>query len=160
MGSYCYGLSLALDSSGNPHIGYIDANDWGHVKYASEVLPYDVAIGAYCNNEAANVSVSITKDGASTGFSTSKTFTGLTGTHTFTVPSSDANGHPFKQWNTGSTSTTITVTSGGTYTAYYEVPPYDVAIGAYCNNEAANVSVGITKDGAPTGFTLLKPLQV
>jgi hypothetical protein len=30
-------------------------------------------------------------------------------------------GHAFKQWSTGSTSTTIVVSSGGTYTAYYEV---------------------------------------
>ena len=65
------------------------------------------------------MSVGITKDGAPTGFSTPKTFTGLTGTHTFTVPSTDANGHPFEWWSTGSTSTTITVDSGGTYTAYY-----------------------------------------
>jgi hypothetical protein len=55
-----------------------------------------------------------------TGLSTSHTFTGLSGSHNFTVPSADASGHVFKQWSTGSTSTTIAVSSGGAYTAYYE----------------------------------------
>jgi hypothetical protein len=78
-----------------------------------------ITIDAYCNTEGVYISVPITMDGSPTGYNTPRTFTGLTGTHTFTVPSSDANGHPFKQWSTGSTSTTITVSSG-TYTAYYQ----------------------------------------
>jgi hypothetical protein len=68
-------------------------------------------------------------DGSPTGYTTSHSFTGLTGTHTFAVPSSDANGDPFKQWSTSSNSTTITVSSAGTYTAYYRTPSvHDVAI--------------------------------
>jgi hypothetical protein len=81
---------------------------------------YSATINAYCNTERAYVVRPITKDGSPTGYSTPYTFTGLTGTHTFTVPSTDAMGHPFKQWSTGSTSTTITVSSAGTYTAYYQ----------------------------------------
>jgi len=81
---------------------------------------YDVTIDAYCNTEATAISVDITMDGAPTVFNTPHAFTGLTGTHTFTVPATDANDHPFKQWNTGEISTTITVNSAGTYTASYE----------------------------------------
>jgi hypothetical protein len=61
----------------------------------------------------------ITMDGVSTGYSTPHTFTGLIGTHTFTVPGTDDRGYPFDRWSTGETSTTITVTSGGIHTAEY-----------------------------------------
>jgi hypothetical protein len=66
----------------------------------------------------------ITMDGAPTGFSTPHAFTGLTGTHTFTVPSTDVLGYPFSSWDTGETSTTITVTQGGTHTAQYRPPSF------------------------------------
>ncbi len=92
---------------------------------------YDVTIAAHCYTEGVSVSVSITMDGTSSGFNTPHTFTGLTGTHTFTVPNNDPSGHPFKQWGTGETSTTITVSTGGTYTAYYQEglpPPVGAAI--------------------------------
>jgi parallel beta-helix repeat protein len=92
-----------------------------------KIPTYDVTINAYCNSESASVSVSITKDGAPTGYNTPHTFTVTSGAHTFTVPGADANGHPFKQWSTGATSTTVTVNSGGTYTAYYEAV-HDVAV--------------------------------
>ena len=81
---------------------------------------YDVAVNAHCNSEGADVSVSITMDGSPTGYTTPNTFTHLTGTHTFTVSGTDAGSHPFREWSTGSTSTTITVDSQGTYTAYYQ----------------------------------------
>jgi hypothetical protein len=45
------------------------------------------------------------------------------GPHTITVPNTDSSGHPFKQWATGETRTTITVTSNGTDTAYYRTLP-------------------------------------
>ena len=61
----------------------------------------------------------ITKDGVPTGFSTPHTFTGLTGTHTFTVPNTDIFGYAFSSWDTGETTTTITVNSDGTHTARY-----------------------------------------
>jgi len=91
------------------------------------VFTYNVTIKAHCYTEGTDVSVSITMDGTPTGYNTPHTFTGLTGTHTFTVPSTDQQGHPFLQWGTGETSTTITVTTGGTYTAYY-TGIHDIAI--------------------------------
>jgi len=81
---------------------------------------YNVTIVAHCNTEGSDVAVAVTEDGVLTGLSTPYTFSGLTGFHNFTVPSADVNGHAFRQWSTGSTSTTIAVNSGGTYTAYYE----------------------------------------
>jgi len=81
---------------------------------------YNVTIVAHCNSEGTDVSVNITEDGEQTGLTTTQTFTGLNGSHNYTVPNVDQNGHPFKQWNTGSTSTTITVNTGGIYKAYYE----------------------------------------
>ena len=90
---------------------------------------YDVTIAAHCITECNDVGVAITEDGAPTGWNTPYTFRGLTVTHTFTVLGTDASGHSFKQWGTGETSTTITVSSGGTYTAYYRTPPvHDVAV--------------------------------
>jgi hypothetical protein len=76
-------------------------------------------MGAHCNTEGKDVSVSIWID-SSTSFYTPYTFSNLHGSHTFTASQYDTNGHSFKQWNIGSTSLTITVSSGGTYTAYYE----------------------------------------
>jgi hypothetical protein len=80
---------------------------------------YSVTAGAHCNTEGKDVSVSIWID-SSTAYYTPYTFSNLHGTHTFTASQYDTNSHSFKQWNTGSTSLTIAVSSGGTYTAYYE----------------------------------------
>jgi fibronectin type 3 domain-containing protein len=57
-------------------------------------------------------------DGYNTGYSTPHTFVDV-GTHTFTVPGTDGCGHSFTGWDTGETSTTINISSGGTYTAHY-----------------------------------------
>jgi outer membrane protein assembly factor BamB len=94
------------------------ADHWDQKLYA--FWSYDVTIEAFCNTESSYKSVSITMDGLPTGYNTPHTFTGLIGTHNFTVPSNDSSAHPFIQWSTGSISTTITVNSGGTYTAYYQ----------------------------------------
>ena len=51
----------------------------------------------------------ITMDGVATGFNTPHTFPNLSGTHTFTVPSTDVNGLSFSDWDSGETSTTLTV---------------------------------------------------
>ena len=91
-----------------------------YVLYKQADLPaYSVTIEAHCNTEGTSVNVGITVDGLSTGLSTPHTFV-LNGSHTFNVPSADVLGHTFSQWSTGQTSTTITVSSGGTYTAYYD----------------------------------------
>ncbi len=83
---------------------------------------YSVTVWAWCASESQGwISRPITKDGTSTGYSTPRTFTGLTGTHTFTVPSTDALGHTFYEWNTGWTGTTITVSSAGVWTARYKI---------------------------------------
>jgi len=120
--------------------------------YAFGGPPYVVTIQAYCYAESAYVNVGIDMDGSPTGHTTPHTFTGLTETHTFTVPDTDPTGHKFVQWNTGETSTTITVNSGQIYTAYYQ-GPYDAIIEAHCNTEGADVSVSISMDGLPTGYT-------
>jgi hypothetical protein len=88
------------------------------------LTPYSVTINAHSNTVGVDVSVPITEDGAYTGLNTPHTFTGVTGSHTFTVAAFDANYHPFKQWDTGETTTTIIVSSEGTHTAYYEAVPY------------------------------------
>jgi len=87
-----------------------------------------VNIEAYCHTEGTPISVSIALDGSPTHYTTPHTFTGLIGIHTFTVPDKDPNGHPFKQWSTDETTTTITVATPRTYTAYYEyeAPPPSV----------------------------------
>ncbi|MEM3760280.1 MAG: FG-GAP-like repeat-containing protein [Candidatus Bathyarchaeia archaeon] len=117
---------------------------------------YAVTIKAHCNTEGTDVTVRFWIDGSPTTYYTPYTFPSLTGTHTFTISTSDASGHQFKQWSTGATSHTITVSAGGTYTAYYEASPptrYDVTINGYCITEATNINVEIIKDGVPTGFT-------
>lgn len=111
---------------------------------------YDVTIYAHCNTESADISVQVKKDSDTSGPNTPTTFTGLAGTHSFTVPSSDGSGHAFKQWSTGETSTTLTVSSGGTYTAYYEQPPpvYQFTVNAHCNTEGMDVGVTVVVDGS------------
>jgi hypothetical protein len=99
--------------------GMVYVGSYDFKVYAFEPPFYDVTIKAHCNTEGVDVIVPITMDGSPSGHSTAYTFTGLTGTHTFAVPSTDANGHPFLNWSTGQTTTTITVSSGGTYVAYY-----------------------------------------
>lgn len=84
---------------------------------------YDVTINAHCNTEHETQAVDIMKNWNASGYQTSHTFTLLRGTNAFTVPSVDPNGHEFKRWNTGETNTTILVSSGGTYTAYYGESP-------------------------------------
>jgi hypothetical protein len=88
---------------------------------------YNATVNAYCSQENNYVNVSLSIDGVPSGF-TPCTFAALTGTHTFAVPSTDQDDHLFMQCNTGQTSTTVTVSSGGTYTAYYRAPVHAVAI--------------------------------
>ena len=117
---------------------------------------YNVTISAHCNTEGVDVAVNLTMDGSPTGYATPHTFTNLTGTHTFAVPSNDTSGHPFKNWSTGQNTLNITVSSGGTFTAYYQAPSpstYNVTIAAHCNTEGADVNAAITEDGSSTGFT-------
>ncbi len=141
----------------------IFVNSAGSYTAIYEALPtvtYNVTINAHCNTESKDINVPITKDISPSGQNTSYTFSGLTGSHSFTVPSADDSGHPFKQWSNGVTSTTINVTESGTYTAIYEgtvptpTPPpqckYCVTINAYCNTQHSSISVLVIKDGVAT----------
>lgn len=113
------GLYFLSDPTVHTYEGvYVD-----DVALAGELLPptYTATIWAW-ENVSGWLAEPIQMDGAPTGYSTPHNFTGLTGTHTFTVPSTDIYGNPFKNWTTGETSTTITVnTVNGTYTAQYYV---------------------------------------
>jgi hypothetical protein len=111
---------------------------------------YSATIWSWCAIEGW-LARPITKDGVPTGYSTPHTFTGLTGTHTFTVPSTDSAGHPFSDWSTDWTDRTITVSSAGTYTARYRAG-YSVTIWSWCAIEGW-LSRPITKDGVSTGYS-------
>jgi len=125
--------------------------------------PHDVTIRAHCITEGLDVSVSIDMDGSPTPHTTPHIFTGLIATHTFTVPSTDPNGHPFIQWNTDETSTTITVTTGGTYTAHYGT--HDVAVTNVMPSETVvvqgdSVSIDVTVENQavlPETFGVVAP---
>jgi hypothetical protein len=99
-----------------------------------------------------NVSVSVSIDGLPTPYKTPCTFGLSSEIHTLTVPDTDSEGHPFIRWSMGSEKTTITVSRGGIYTAYYGISPpsnYDVKITAILNS-AENISVAIKQDGFHT----------
>jgi hypothetical protein len=99
----------------------------------------------------------ITMDGGATGFSTPHNFTGLSGTHKFTVPSTDVDGRQFTSWDTAETSTTLTVTSGGIHTAQYA--SYVATIEAYdpLGGTWSQIPEPITMDGASTGYSTPHP---
>jgi len=85
----------------------------------SQAYVYSVVISAHSCSLNADVSVPITMDGLPTGYETPYTLTGLTGTHTLAVTTTDTNDDAFLDWGNGERVTTITVSSGGVYTAYY-----------------------------------------
>jgi len=116
--------------------------------YGVAPLPptYNVTINTSFSGPG-DVNVAITKDGILTGFKTPYTFNELVGTHNFTAPSTDPNGHPFvywlDKWGSQILLNTITVWSGGTYTACYEqaflcqfVTPLDPDIAAVAVNKS------------------------
>ena len=90
--------------------------------YTAEYYPvYSVTIKGYVIDQGEE-NIYVWKDeNWEDSISTPYEFTGLYGTHTFWVQSSYASG-AFKQWSTGETSQTLTVTQGGTYTAQYYKP--------------------------------------
>jgi len=140
LGNYTHSKGQNIPIQATPESGYI-LNHWEldsvnigasnpinvtmnsnhHVLALFNVPTYNITIKAHCNAESTDVGVSIIMDGLPTGRTTPYTFTDLIGTHTFTVPIIDAKGHPFKQWDTGQNSTTITVNSDATYTATYDM---------------------------------------
>jgi parallel beta-helix repeat protein len=127
-----YPSAAEIDNSGLWNTPYfIDANNTDNYPLISpwgSPPTYFVTINAHCNTEGIDVVVPIAEDGSATGYTTPHTFNGLSGSHNFTVPSSDNASHPFLQWSTNQTSATITVSSNGTYTAYYRANLPDLEI--------------------------------
>ena len=114
--------------------------------------PHDVTIHAWESTRGSLESVSIAMDGVATGFNTPHTFVDLIGTHTFTVPNIDSFGVPFGNWDTGWTSTTISVGgAGGIFTANYYYPPYNATIWSW-DSIHGWLDEPITMDGSDTGF--------
>lgn len=101
----------------------------------SQTYVYSVVICAHSYSENADVSVPITMDGLPTGNETPYTLTGLTGTHTFTVTTADANNDAFLDWGNGERTTTMTVSSGGVYTAYYVASGETILPVPFCYQE-------------------------
>ena len=128
--SYTQGAHLSSSPAVTDGVVYVGGLEAGGLiavcAFGGQAPPstYSVTINAHCNTEGKDINVGITEDGLSAGF-TPHTFTVLTGTHTFIVPNTDMEGHPFEQWDTGETGTVLTVSSDGTYTAYYQAsaPP-------------------------------------
>jgi transglutaminase-like putative cysteine protease len=85
-----------------------------------EDAPYSVTIRAWVSTTEA-ISVPIYLDGKETGFYTPYTFTGLVGTHSFTLPYQSPDGKPFAVWACNESLTTLTVSKGGTYDAWYDL---------------------------------------
>lgn len=83
--------------------------------------PYNATILGW-DNVHGGLSEPLIKDGVSAGL-IPKTFTDLAGRHNFTVPSTNSYGNLFTGWDSGETSTTISIISSGTYTAYYAPRP-------------------------------------
>jgi hypothetical protein len=157
--------AAALDGTGSTwafmpdtpgsHLVYLEVTDSLNTVVTSNFVSveasspnlYNVSINARCDTEGSDISVPIVMDGSSTGLDTPQTFTGLTGTHSFAVPSSDSNGHSFRLWDQGSASTTIVLSSGGTYTAHFggdQWPANAMWV------EPSNVS--LTGDSATVGY--------
>jgi len=121
-------------------------------------LAYDVTINAHCNSEGIDVSVPITEDGSSTSFKTPYTFSRLMVTHTFSVPSTDPSGHPFTQWSTGETTTTITVSSGGSYTAYYQAVQRKLTVSSVHGSPSPAVGDHLYDDGSSVTCSVSSPV--
>jgi hypothetical protein len=155
--------TITVSYAGFTYIAYYEAS--------SVPTPYDVTISAYCYTEGLDPAVQITMDNVVTAYTTPYTFTGLVGTHTFTVPAADPSTHEFVGWSMGAATLNITVSPSSAaqnYTVYYEgvfapnpdIPPdnettppsYDVTIDAYCLTERLDPHVSITMDGVSTGF--------
>jgi hypothetical protein len=125
----CY-PSLCLVGGGKIVVGY-----WYMIVYGSQedarsavLTPkgspqsFDVTIQAYCDSEAKSLTMlQVTGEGGAHWNTEPFTYTVTTSSYTFSVPSTDPNGDSFRCWSTGSTGTTLMVTSQDTYTAYYGI---------------------------------------
>jgi hypothetical protein len=115
---------------------------------------YEVEIKANCL--IGDLNVDITKNGIPTGYNTISNFT-LIGDNTFTVPLITPDNYTFTNWNTGSTNTTITVSSSGVYTAYYELsaPDWFNGLEGYWKLDEGNGTVASDSSGNNNNGTLV-----
>jgi rhamnogalacturonyl hydrolase YesR len=120
-------------------------------------LIYSVTIGAHCNTEGADISVSVWID-SSTMYYTPHTFANLHSTHTFTASQYDTSGHSFKQWNTGSTSLTITIASGGTYIAYYQAVQRTLTVSSAHDSPVPGNGAHTYSDGQSVTCSVTSPV--
>ncbi len=85
---------------------------------------YDITIDTSYTTIPNDAIVAISQDGVPTGFTTPHTFAGLNGIHNFSVPYADTSGCSFVSWSTNFPGEqiypTITVSSGGTFSAFYD----------------------------------------
>jgi hypothetical protein len=124
-------------------------NRVAHAQYDVTIWSWDSVIGW--------LDEPIWMDGGATGFTTPHTFTGLTGTHIFSVPSTNKYGSPFTEWDTGETSISLTVTSGATYTARYyaeqvATPTFIPPAGTYSSPQIVSITCS-TSDAVITYTT-------
>jgi hypothetical protein len=128
----CY-PSLQATSSGEIVVGWLRESGIGTEATRMAILTptggpstYEVTVNAFCNNESQAVQVQASCSGQTK--TTPCTFSGLSGSNAVIIASVDALGHSFRNWNTGGS--TLTVSSGGTYTAYYgveqEIPTIEI----------------------------------
>ena len=116
---------------------------------------YSVTIWGWDYIRGWQVPVKIYRDGVDTGFTTPATFFDQIGTHTYTVPPANSEGHPFSDWDVGGsnwTDTTITVSSGGTFTARYRAG-YSITIWGWDYIQGWAIPVPISIDGSSSGFS-------
>jgi hypothetical protein len=155
----------SVDGYGNPFIewntgatGTLEVSGGG--TYTARYYEiYSVKIDAFDTySQEYLIGVMIDMDGTYSGWVTGQghEFTGLHGTHTFTLPKIDVT-RTFSQWNTGETSTTITVTSGGTYTGRYyspatATPTFSPPGGTYYSSQS--VTISCSTPGATIMFTI------
>ncbi len=112
---------------------------------------YSVTIWSFILYDGWVTGVPIIMDGVSTGYSTNHEFTNLYGEHTFTVPSVFS-ASKFHQWDTGETSTSITVNSAGIHTAQYQHPDFGLAYGPISRTVTAGQSTTYEITATPGGY--------
>jgi len=112
---------------------------------------YSVTIWSFVLYQGWITGVPIIMDGVSTGHSTNHEFTNLYGEHTFTVPSVFS-ASKFQQWDTGETSTSITVNSAGTHTAQYQHPTFGLMVGPTSRTVTAGQSTTYEITAIPGGY--------
>ncbi len=106
---------------------------------------FGVTVKARCLDDCEEINVSATMDNSLPTYTTPFTFLELVGDHTFTVPTTDPDGHPFRRWSTGETNTTVLAAGSQMLIAYY---------GSSLTHAVAVTGISPTKTIVGQGFTL------